>query len=100
MGKAAKSTDHTLSSYLEGDFKPLARDEQRNTRYPLDGFLKSGRIAEHRSAAELLGSINSQQGRTDMIVRALVLYRALQELGAANPDCLKRTLDELVGDEQ
>ncbi len=94
----AKPQPRSLKSYVRAVFKPVARTQQRNTSFPLEMSLRSGRIAEHRQAAAYLAAISSQQERTDIIVRALILHQAVEELSKRQPEILEKCLEDLIED--
>jgi hypothetical protein len=90
------TTSRSIGSFLKDELKQLARSQQRNTNFPLEVALRSGRISEHRQAASYLARLGGQQSQADAIVRGLLLLQALEELAKQCPQVLDCRLDQLA----
>lgn len=85
----------SIRGYLLDALRPVAPSERRATSYPLEVKLSSGRITEHREAAERLSHCKSQQERADTIARALVLMTDIELLIQRCPGILDLDLESL-----
>jgi hypothetical protein len=94
--KRGDQASRSLGSLLGDQLRPLPPAEQRSSVFPLQMALRSGRIAEHRQAAEYLASLRSQPAQAEAIARALVLLQTFEELAKTSPELRECTLAKLA----
>lgn len=87
--------DPTLQQILEAAHREFPQSQQRGSHYPLNFALKSGRVREHRRAAEVLATQTNPAQRADLLVRALLLFDELSAAIKDNPELAKCSVAEL-----